>query len=395
MLTVDGRDRPRRPLQRFRHWWRADTTPGLVLLAATAVALVWANSPLVHAYHTLWETAVGPASLGLRLDLRHWVNDALMVVFFFVIGLELKQELTTGELAHPRAAVVPALAAVGGAATPALVFLAATWDGPAIAGWGIPMATDPAFAVGVLALVAPRAPAGVRALLLAIATVDDALAVMVIAVGYSSGIDAKWLAAAVTGCLLVVALRTARVTQVWPYVPVALAVWFATVQSGVHATIAGVVLALLTPAGTVGGRDVLARLLRLLSPVSAFVVVPVFAIANVGVELSVHAAAAAFGSVVTWAVLAGLLVGKTLGITGTLTLAERSGFGHLPNGVTTAHVLGLGLLGALGFTVALFITELAYAEPALTEHAKIGILTASVIGATLAAGVLTRPRRSH
>lgn len=386
-VTVDGRDRP--SPQGFRRWWHADAAPGLALLVATAVALVWANSQFGHVYQTVWETSIGPTSLGLGLDLRHWVNDGLMVVFFFVIGLELKQELTTGELAHPRAAVMPALAAVGGAAVPALVFLAITWHGPATAGWGIPMATDPAFAVGVLALVARRAPAGVRALLLAIATVDDALAVMVIAVGYSSGIDTKWLAAAVAGCLLVVALRAARVTQVWPYVPVALAVWFATVQSGVHATIAGVVLALLTPAGTVGGRDVLARLLRLLSPVNAFVIVPVFAIANIGVELSARAAAAAFGSAETWAILAGLLAGKTLGITGTLNLAERSGLGHLPKGVTTADVLGLGLLGALGFTVALFITELAYTDPALTEHAKIGILTASVIGATLAAAVFT------
>lgn len=364
-------------------------------MAAAAVALVWANSPLAQAYHAGWETVVGPASLGLRLDLRHWVNDGLMVGFFFVIGLELKHELTIGELARPRAAVMPALAAVGGAVAPALVFIAATFDSPATAGWGVPMATDPAFAVGVLGLVARRAPAGVRALLLAIATVDDALAVLVITVGYSSNIEAKWLAAAVAACLLVVVLRALRVTQTWPYVPVGVAVWFATVQSGVQATVAGVVLALLTPAGMVGGRAVLSRLLRLLSPVSAFVVVPVFAIANMGVELSSQAVGAAFGSAVTWAVVAGLIAGKPLGITGILLVANRTGVGRLPNNVTTSDVIGLGLLGALGFTVALFITELAYTDSAMTEHAKIGILTASIIGATLAAATFIRPCRSR
>ncbi len=386
---MDALDRPSRG---FRQWWRADTASGLALLIATAAALVWANSPLGHAYHTIWETPVGWASVGLRLELRHWVNDGLMVVFFFVIGLELKQELTTGELARLRTAIVPALAAASGAVLPALVFLAITRHGPATAGWGIPMATDPAFAVGVLALVARRAATGVRALLLAIATVDDALAVTVIALGYSSSINVKWLAAAVTGCLLVVLLRAAGVAQIWPYVPVALAIWFATMQSGVHATIAGVVLALLTPAKTVGGRAVLARLLRLLSPFSAFVVVPVFAIVNVGVELSVRATAAAFGTAVTWAVLAGLLVGKVVGITGTIILAERSGLGELPKGVTRSDALGLGLLGALGFTVALFITEIAYTDPALTEHAKIGIFIASIVGAMLAATVFTWSR---
>ncbi len=379
----------------FREWWNADTASGLVLLVATAVALVWANSPLAHAYHTMWETTVGSASLGLRLDLRHWVNGGLMVLFFFVIGLELKQELTTGELAHPRTAMVPALAAIGGAALPAAVFLAITWPSAAAAGWGIPMATDPAFAVGMLAVVARRAAPGVRALLLAIATVDDALAVTVIAVGYSSSINLKWLAAAVTGCLLIVALRTARVTHIWPYLPVAVAIWYATMQSGVHTTIAGVALALLTPAGTVGGRAVLPRLLRMLSPISAYVIVPVFAIANIGVELSARAAGAAFESAATWAVVAGLLAGKVLGITGTLALAERSSLGQLPKGVTSADTLGLGLLGALGFTVALFVTDIAYTDSTLIEHAKIGILTASVLGATLAASMFTGCRPSR
>lgn len=388
---MDGRGRPPR---RFDRWLTADTAPGLVLLAATAVALVWANSPFGHGYHTVWDIGIGPAEIGLHRDLRHWINDGLMVIFFFVIGLELKQEIATGDLAHPRAAAVPVLAAVGGAVVPVAVFLSVTWGGPAMAGWGVPMATDPAFAVGVLALVARRAPPGVRVLLLAIATVDDALAVAVIAVGYSGGIHAWWLVAAVAGCVGVVTLRALGVTDVWPYAMVGLLVWYATLQSGVHATIAGVGLALLTPAGVVGGRDVIARLLRVLTPVSSYLVVPIFAVANIGVELSGDAAVAAFGSWVTWGVLAGLLLGKTLGIVGTLTLATRTGLGRLPDGVGMRQVFGLGLLGALGFTVALFLTELAYSDPLLIQDAKIGILVASTAGAVLAAWVLAHAKPS-
>lgn len=387
---MDGRGRPP---SRFTRWLNADTGPGLALVAATVIVLLWANSPFTHIYHTVWDIQLGPALIGLHLDLRHWVNDGLMVLFFFVIGLELKQELSTGNLAHPRAAAAPALAAVGGAVVPAAVFLSLTWGGPAVAGWGVPMATDPAFAVGVLALVARRTPSGVRVLLLAIATVDDALAVAVIAVGYSGGIHLWWLLAAVAGCGLVVGLRMLGVTHMLPYALAGLFVWYATLQSGIHATIAGVGLALLTPAGAVAGRDLIAQLLATLTPVSSYLVVPIFALANIAVEVSVDAAVAAFGSTVTWAVLAGLLLGKPLGIVATLTLANRAGLGHLPDGVGMRQLFGLGLLGALGFTVALFITELAYSSPLPIQNAKIGILVASVSAAVLAAWVLA-PRQA-
>jgi NhaA family Na+:H+ antiporter len=250
------------------------------------------------------------------------------------------------------------------------------------------MATDPAFAVGVLALLARRVPAGVRLLLLAIATVDDVLAVAVIAVGYTGGLSGPWLAVAVAGCALVVLLRRIGVTLAWPYLPVGAAVWFATFQSGVHATVAGVAMAMLTPVGRIGGRNVLAELQRILAPVSAFVAVPLFALANVGVALSASSTAAAFRSEVTWAVMAGLLIGKFVGVVGTLALVTTTGLGRLPPQVNRRHVLGLGLLAALGFTVALFITELAYNDPTTTEHAKVGILTASALAAAAAATVL-------
>jgi NhaA family Na+:H+ antiporter len=212
--------------------------------------------------------------------------------------------------------------------------------------------------------------------------------VAVIAVGYPGSVSFGWLAAALAGCLLVVLMRRVGITAVWPYLPVAVVVWYATLQSGVHATVAAVALALLTPAGDVGGRPVLQRLLKVLAPVSAFVAVPIFALANAGVRLDLQSVNAAAGSRVTWAVLAGLLVGKFIGVVGTIALATATRLGRLPDGVTRTYIAGLGLIAGLGFTVALFITELAYTDPALTEQAKIGVLVASAIAATAAAVVL-------
>jgi NhaA family Na+:H+ antiporter len=378
-------------LARVRRWLAGDLAPGVVLLVATAVALLWANSPLADSYSALWETAL-PHSAGQPHDVRHWVNDALMTVFFFAIGLEVKRELAVGALSHPRAAAVPALAAVGGAVVPALVFLAITWGGPAASGWGIPMATDPAFAVGVLALLVRGAPSGVRLLLLAIATVDDVLAVVVIAAGYTGGLDWPWLAAAAVACVVVAVVRRCGVTAIWPYLPLGVAVWYATLRSGVHPTLTGVALALLTPAGLVAGRDLLADLLRWVTPFSVFVAVPVFALANAGVRLDADSIAAAFGSRVTWAVLAALVVGKTVGVVGTIAAVTASRVGRLPDGITPRHLLGLGLVCGLGFTVSLFVTELAYQDPALIAHAKIGVLASALICSAAAALVLATGR---
>jgi NhaA family Na+:H+ antiporter len=351
------------------------------------------NGPFGGAYDTLWQLTLGWDAVGLRMDARHWVNDGLMTVFFFVVGLEIKRELVGGTLAAPRQAAVPVLAAFGGAVMPAVVFLALTWGSPAASGWGVPMATDPAFAVGVLALVARRAPAGLRVLLLTIATVDDVLAVVVIAVGYAAPVALEWLAVAVAGCLLVALLRRAGVAAFWPYLLVGAWVWYATLHSGVHATIAGVALGLLTPAGEVAGRAVLRRLLGILAPFSAFLAVPIFALGNAGVRLGSAAAQAAAGSPVTWAVIAGLVIGKFIGVVGTVALSTTTRLGRLPAGVTATHVAGLGLIAGLGFTVALFVAGLSYAEPGLIDHAKTGVLAASVLTASGAAAVLALANR--
>jgi NhaA family Na+:H+ antiporter len=374
--------------RQWARWLSGDLAPGVVLLVATTVALVWANSPLAASYFALWETP-SPHPAGLPHDARHWVDDGLMTVFFFAIGLELKHELAVGELANPRAALVPAVAAVGGAVVPAVVFLVITWGGPGASGWGIPMATDPAFAVGVLALLARRAPASLRLLLLSIATVDDVLAVVVIAIGYTGGLAWPWLAAAVGGCLLVVLARRCGVTAIWAYLPLGVAVWYAMLRSGAHPTLAGVALALLTPVGVVAGREVLPILLRRVTPLSAYVAVPVFALANAGVPLDGASTGSAFGSQVTWAVLAGLVLGKFVGVVGTIAALTRTPWGHLPAAVTSRHVQALGLICGLGFTVSLVVTDLAYQDPTMINHAKIGVLASAVLCGGAAALVLT------
>ncbi|WP_409435817.1 Na+/H+ antiporter NhaA [Mycobacterium sp. SMC-14] len=358
--------------------------PGVALLVATAAALIWANLA-ADTYSSFWALEFGWSGLGLRMDGQHWVNDALMTVFFFVIGLELKHELTQGSLAHPRRALVPVIAAVGGAVVPASMFLAMTWGTDAATGWGVPMATDPAFAVGVLALVAPRAPAGLRAMLLAIATVDDVLAVLVIAFGYANGLAWGWLAAAIAGCALVVIMRRSGVIAIWPYLLVGVLVWFATFHSGIHATIAGVVLALLTPAVPVAGRPILTDLLRVAGPVSAFVAVPIFALANTGLPLGHSTLSEAAQAPVFWAVLLALLVGKLLGVAGATAATVGCKLGHLPDEVRPGHVVGLGCIAGLGFTVALFVTDLAYTDTIMIQHTKIGIFAASVLAAITAA----------
>ncbi len=379
----------------LRAFLRMEASGGIVLVAAALVAVVWANSPAGDLYQAIWhiELRLGVGRFSLVEDLRHWVNDALMVLFFFVVGLEIKREVVTGELRDPRAATLPAVAALGGVVLPALLFLGLVGSGPGSRGWGIPMATDIAFAVGVLALLGDRVPGGAKLLLLSIAIVDDILAIGVIAVVYTQAVSLAWLAAAVGLLGLVAVLRRVGVVDVWPYVVVGVAVWLATFESGVHATIAGVALGLLTPAGEVGGRPVLQELEHRLHPVSAFVVVPLFALANAGVDLRGGALQAASQGRVALAVAVALLVGKTLGIGGAALLAQRSGIGALPRGVEARHVWGLAALGGIGFTVSLFVADLAYTAQELTDQAKVGIFAGSLLSALAGAVVLRSGRR--
>jgi NhaA family Na+:H+ antiporter len=374
---------------------RDEAAGGLVLLAATVVALVWANTPAREAYDSLWATnlRIGVGDIAIGDDLRHWVNDGLMALFFFVVGLEIKRELVAGELSDRRAAALPVLAAIGGVALPALLFTLIVGGGEGARGWAIPMATDIAFAVGVLALLGDRVSSGVKVVLLAIAVVDDIIAIAIIAVFYASDVQLGWLVAAGAGLALCVALRLAGVWRVAVYLPVGLFVWAATHESGVHATIAGVVLGLMTPTGRVRGRAVLESLEQRLHPLTSFVVVPLFALANAGVYLGGGALGDAAASRVAWAVAVGLVVGKLIGIGFASVVADRSGVAALPPGVGRRDVIGIAALGGIGFTVSLFITSLAFDSQVLQDEAKVGIFAGSILSALIGTSILRRPGR--
>ncbi len=367
----------------LRAFVRSESAGGVVLVLAAITALVWANGPAADGYAHFWQhqLTLGAGKASVAHDLRHWVNDGLMVVFFFVIGLEIKRELVVGELRDRRAVILPALAAVGGVAVPALVFLTVVGGGDAARGWGVPMATDIAFAVGVLAMLGRHASGGAKLFLLSVAIVDDILAIVVIAIFYSDRLSLGWLAVAVAGLLVVLAMRRLGAGSPWAYVPVAVLVWVATLESGLHATLAGVVLGLLTPAREVAGRRVLDDLEHALHPVSAFVVVPVFALANAGVDVRGGVLSEAFGQPLTWAVLSGLVLGKVVGVGGTTYLVRRMGWGALPADMHPREIVGVSALGGIGFTVSLFVTDLAFSDSALIAYAKVGILAASVLAA--------------
>jgi NhaA family Na+:H+ antiporter len=369
---------------------RDETVGGAALLVATAAALIWAN--LGGSYLSFWgtELTLGVGSASITEDLQHWVNDGLMALFFFVVALEVKRELVVGELRDRRTATVPVLAALGGAALPALVFALLTLDGEGARGWAIPTATDIAFAVGVLALLGDRIPSGVKLLLLTIAVVDDVVAIAVIALFYSSGISIAWLAAVAAGIAGIVALRALGVRRIVVYVPLGIFVWVAMLESGVHATIAGVAVGLLTPARPVGGRPVLEQLEHRLHPLTSLLAVPLFALANAGIVLDGATVSAAAESRIAWAIAVGLVVGKLLGIAGTVLAVARLGLGRLPDGVSVQHVWGIAALGGIGFTVSLFIAQLAYSDPATIDTAKLGIFAGSLVSAGLGVLILTR-----
>jgi len=410
-----------RPVGRFLH---IEASGGVLLAAAAVVALIWANSPWAGSYRELWATelTIDLAGHVVTHDLRHWINDGLMTLFFFVLGLEIKQELTTGQLTSPREAAVPAAGAVGGMVVPAALYLALNVGGSGSAGWGIPMATDVAFALGVLALLGSRVPAELKVLLLGLAIVDDIGAIIVIAVFYSGGLDGGFAVAALAGLLLVAVLRRVGVRYLPIYVVIGAAVWLATFESGIHATIAGVALGLLAPArallpevdadriaDSLSADDhvtaaevreissrlresipVTERLQDLLHPWTSYVIVPVFALANAGVAMSGDSLGDAVRSPISVGVVAGLVLGKLAGVAGAIFLVVRLGIGRLPEGITSRHIIGMAGIAGIGFTVSIFVAGLAFDAPGPTDQAKIGVLVASLVAASLGSAILLR-----
>ncbi|MBA3658015.1 MAG: Na+/H+ antiporter NhaA [Gemmatimonadales bacterium] len=378
-----------RPFQRFVS---TESAGGLVLLGCTVVALVWANSPWADGYVHLWERplTVGGRAAGLTLSLHAWINDALMAIFFFLVGLEIKRELLVGELASPRQAALPIAGAIGGMLVPAAIFAAVNRGGPGAAGWGIPMATDIAFALGALSLLGPGVPTSLRVFLTALAIVDDIGAVLVIAVFYTAQLALVPIAVAAALVALLLGFNRAGVRHAAPYAIVGVVLWLAVFASGIHATIAGVLLAMTIPARSDAGGDasLLVRLEQRLHGVSAFVVMPLFALSNAGVRIGADLAAALSWPVASGVVL-GLALGKPVGITLVSWIAIRLRVAALPPGVSWRALHGVTWLGGIGFTMSLFVAGLAYGRGPLLDSAKIGILAASLI-AGLAGWVLVR-----
>jgi NhaA family Na+:H+ antiporter len=436
--TWAGSDRfvPRTFVQPLVRFTRIEAASGLVLLAATVVALIWANSRWSGSYQQLFEGTRFVFEFGpIHIDesLADFINDGLMALFFFVVGLEIKRELAVGELRDPRAAALPVVAALRGMMIPALIYVAVTAGaGPdATAGWAIPMATDIAFVVGVVALLGRRVPPGAKLFLLALAIADDLGAILVIALFYTSELSLGWLAIAIALLVSIAIGQRIGIRSSLFYGLVAVAVWFAMLESGVHATIAGVAVAFLTPAVAfyssaefeAKARDIidtyplgdgpqadersdyeaellsaialesippLNRLENRLLPWTSYAIVPLFALANAGVDFRGLDPADLLTNPVALGVALGLVVGKTVGISLFTWLAVRTGVGDLPAGTTWRHIVGLGALGGIGFTVSLFITNLAFTDGGLADVARVGIFAGSLLAGIIGSLVLLR-----
>jgi len=430
-LTWIGGDRrlARRVGRPVRNFLRIEAAGGILLLLATITALVWANSPWSDSYHEILETHIS-IEIGdlIHLDesVLHWINDALMAIFFFVVGLEIKRELVVGELKDPRAAALPAIAAIGGMLVPAGIYVAFNSGGAGFDGWGIPMATDIAFAVGVVSLLGNRVPSSMKVFLLTLAIVDDIGAIAVIAIFYTDDFSSGWFLVAMAAILLVVLMRVVRIWWTPAYVVVGSFVWLAVFESGIHATIAGVILGLMTPAIPLKSEaeerdidDVVRRAVRgdasapvvrranfelkeqvsvverledTLHPFSSYIIIPIFALANAGVMLSGDTIGDAVTSPVTLGVVFGLVVGKLVGISFATFLAVKSGVASLPRAASWIDVVGLAAIAGIGFTVSLFITGLAFDDPLIADEARLGILVASTIAAVLGTLILLRSK---
>ena len=403
-----------RPLVDFLH---KEASAGILIIFAAVIAIIWANSPWHESYHDLWNAHIGIDVGGhlLELNLREWINDLAMVLFFFVVGLEIKREITEGELRDPRQAALPVIGALGGMVVPAAIFALLNAGGEGSSGWGIPMATDIAIVIGIVTLLGTRAPSWAKIFLLALAIVDDIGAIVVIAVFYSDGVSFIWLAIAI-GSFVLAALMRNRVPFIGVYVAIGGLCWFALHEAHIHPTLAGVAFGLLAPVRPRNtrvlvderalaehpGYDAAFKLSRQaresvsivewlehrLHPWSAFVVVPIFALANAGVRIEASELGGMVTNAVTWGVILGLVVGKTIGISAFTLLAVAFKVARLPKGVTPRYVIGAGALGGIGFTVSLFITELAFGESILAEDARLGVVIASLAAAVIGSAIM-------
>lgn len=381
--------RTRRPFSMLREFLDGSASGGLVLMAAAALALVVANSPLAPVYFSALSSYLGP------LSVSHWINDALMALFFLLVGLEIKREMLDGQLASWNRRILPGVAALGGMIVPALIYLAFNAGDPATArGWAIPSATDIAFALGVLSLLGNRVPTSLKVFLAALAIIDDLGAVIIIALFYSGSLNLLALGGAALVLANLVVLNRMGISRLWPYLLLGALLWFFVLRSGVHATVAGVLLALTIPLRTSPSRpddmehSPLHRLEHAMHSWVTFLVIPIFGFANAGVSFS-GLSLGALTDHLTLGVALGLLVGKLVGVFGSAYLVIRAGWAHMPAGASTFQLLGVSLLCGIGFTMSLFIGLLAFADdPLLQEAVKIGILGGSLVSGVLGYAIL-------
>jgi len=378
-----------RPKSILREFLDGEAAGGIILMVAAALALIVANSPLAETYFAVLHAYLGP------LSVSHWINDGLMAVFFLLVGLEIKREMLDGQLSTWPRRVLPGIAAAGGMVVPALVYVVINRNNQAaLSGWAIPTATDIAFALGVLSLLGSRVPTSLKVFLTALAIIDDLGAVIIIALFYTSGLSFAYLAAAFVVIALLVVLNRMRAMKLWPYLLLGALLWVLVLKSGVHATLAGVALALTIPLERSPGishdleHSPLHRLEHGLHKLVPFLVIPIFGFANAGVPLG-GLSFAALVEPLTLGVAAGLVLGKLIGVFGSSALAIRFGLADLPVNAGWLHMLGISLLCGIGFTMSLFIGLLAFAsDPALQDAVKVGILAGSLVAALLGAAVL-------
>ena len=375
-----------------RDFLHRESTGGLLILAASALGLITANSPLSDTYFSALDFRLSIGSDWYLLDLTvlKVINYLLMSIFFFVVGLEIKRELTSGHLASLKKAMLPFVAAIGGMAVPALIYLAIA-GGVAPGGWGVPVATDIALAVGLLTMLGPSVAASLRSFLLALAVIDDIGAILIIAIVYSTGIKFSWLAAAAIALILIAVLKKVRVSSLVVYCLVAFTVWFSLYKTGIHPTLAGVILGLMTPniprkeSGLEDSEDGTVSVIEWLEhkfhPISTFFVVPIFAFANTGVVITTESIKGASQSLIAWGIFLGLVIGKPLGILFVSIAAKRSKLADYPEGATNSSILATGSAAGIGFTVAIFIANLAFEDAQTQDIAVLAVIVASVVSA--------------
>lgn len=386
---------PKRPLSGLRSFLHHEASGGYVLMGAAAMALVVANSPLAPGYFAALKVEFGFAVGGFHLSesVLHWINDGLMALFFLLVGLEIKREVLDGQLSRPSRIILPGVAALGGVVLPALIYLAFNGAIPETrAGWAIPAATDIAFALGVLALLGPRVPGSLKIFLTAIAIMDDLAAIVIIALFYTAELQLGALAAAGGVLALLFALNRLKVVVLWPYIIGGLALWYFVLESGVHATLAGVALAMLIPLRRSPGapddmRSPLHRLEHALHKPVAFLIVPLFGFANAGLSFAGVSPTAALEPVPLGVAL-GLFVGKQLGVFLPAWMITRLGWADMPRDASISQLYGVAVLCGIGFTMSLFIGNLAFGDPTLIEATKIGVLVGSLASALLGVAIL-------